>query len=288
MSEWDKDAPEHDPAISAIYRNTGNLTPPTSLDDAILAAARRTAWRRRQRWMLPLSTAAVVVVSVALLMNMGEEWNFSKKQPGNSPTSQSLPVQSQSAPRMKDKYEASAPDTSREKTVDDVPHAIEHLVVREAKPASKEATSGETKTKKSAPVYRGITPDVDSGDSGTPVPAIKQTPQSTESTVENSTVTTLSKEISPRSESEYDTSDKNDDTINPSLERKEEKQKPAGSQSILPPEETAEQKTLEPRPWITKIRKLVTDGKTEAARKELESFKKRYPKYILPADLKSL
>jgi hypothetical protein len=41
-----------------------------------------------------------------------------------------------------------------------------------------------------------------------------------------------------------------------------------------------------PEKWLEDIRKLKTDGKTTEAERELAEFKKRYPDYILPEELR--
>lgn len=69
---------ERDPQLSALYRAAGEAGPPTALDDAIRAAARRevSAGPRRggiRRWQLSLSLAAVLVLSVSLVTLMREE-----------------------------------------------------------------------------------------------------------------------------------------------------------------------------------------------------------------------
>lgn len=70
---------ERDPRLSAEYRAAARELPPPRLDAAIRAAARRGAAdgpRRRPvlaRWRLPLSLAAVVVLSVSLVLVMRQE-----------------------------------------------------------------------------------------------------------------------------------------------------------------------------------------------------------------------
>ena len=41
-----------------------------------------------------------------------------------------------------------------------------------------------------------------------------------------------------------------------------------------------------PQSWIEDIRKLVADGKLEQADREIADFKKRYPDFALPNDLR--
>jgi len=67
----------HDPRVSAGYRTLGEERPPEALDAAILAASRRAvgAGPRRagfsvRRWALPVSVAAVVVLTMSLVVRM--------------------------------------------------------------------------------------------------------------------------------------------------------------------------------------------------------------------------
>lgn len=69
---------ERDPALDRVYRATATAGPPPHLDAAILAAARREVGARPrpaglQRWRVPVSLAAVIVLSVSLVTLIGEE-----------------------------------------------------------------------------------------------------------------------------------------------------------------------------------------------------------------------
>lgn len=71
---------ERDAALDRLYRAAGHETPPARLDEAILAAARREVRARPQsvtsglrRWRVPVSIAAVVVLSVSLVTLVKEE-----------------------------------------------------------------------------------------------------------------------------------------------------------------------------------------------------------------------
>jgi hypothetical protein len=71
-------AEHEDPRVSAGYRALGEERPPQALDDAILAASRRAvgAGPRRagtsrvRRWALPVSIAAVVVLTMSLVVRI--------------------------------------------------------------------------------------------------------------------------------------------------------------------------------------------------------------------------
>jgi hypothetical protein len=57
---------ERDEKVSAGYRALGSEEPPRALDDAILAASRRSP----ARWRVPLSIAAVLVLAVGVTLRM--------------------------------------------------------------------------------------------------------------------------------------------------------------------------------------------------------------------------
>ncbi len=64
---------ERDEKVSAGYRALGGEEPPRALDEAILAAARRSPTRLRVphlRWRVPLSIAAVLVLAVGVTLRM--------------------------------------------------------------------------------------------------------------------------------------------------------------------------------------------------------------------------
>jgi hypothetical protein len=62
-------ADERDPQVSRRYRELGSEEPAASLDDAILAASRRSVASRR-RWYLPLAAAAVAALAVGIVLQI--------------------------------------------------------------------------------------------------------------------------------------------------------------------------------------------------------------------------
>ena len=71
---------ERDPQLDRLYREAAREAPPAHLDAPILAAARRDAGARPRsltstlrRWHVPVSIAAVVIVSVTLVILVREE-----------------------------------------------------------------------------------------------------------------------------------------------------------------------------------------------------------------------
>jgi hypothetical protein len=64
-------AEHEDRELSERYRDLGREEPPQALDEKILAAARRP--RGMRRWALPLSIAAVIVLSVTVTLEIQRE-----------------------------------------------------------------------------------------------------------------------------------------------------------------------------------------------------------------------
>jgi hypothetical protein len=65
-------AEERDPQVSRRYRELGGEEPPPALDQAILAASRRSALSRR-RWYVPLAVAAAAVLAVGIALHVERE-----------------------------------------------------------------------------------------------------------------------------------------------------------------------------------------------------------------------
>lgn len=65
-------AEERDAQVSRRYRELGSEEPPRALDDAILAASRRSVSSRRG-WYVPLAAAAVALLAVGIALHVERE-----------------------------------------------------------------------------------------------------------------------------------------------------------------------------------------------------------------------
>ena len=97
MSNDPRDLPERDPQLARLMAAAGDEQPPAALDAAILAAARREvsarpqtaggggtaapAVRSKRNWYVPVSIAAVLVLSVSLVTLVYEEQGDELAQP---------------------------------------------------------------------------------------------------------------------------------------------------------------------------------------------------------------
>lgn len=72
-----------DDKVRERYRALGREEPPAELDARILEASRRAAGRPgRRRWVLPVSIAAVIVLSVSVALEVERERSDLAQQPG--------------------------------------------------------------------------------------------------------------------------------------------------------------------------------------------------------------
>jgi hypothetical protein len=96
-------AEREDDKLAERYRALGREEPPAGLDARILAAARRAAGARPplRRWALPLSLAAVIVLSVTVTLQMQHERPQMEEQPA-------APAQAESANQVQPKMELKA------------------------------------------------------------------------------------------------------------------------------------------------------------------------------------
>lgn len=219
------DMSEHDPHISALYRKTGNIEPPATLDEAVLASARRAVRQRRNRWMLPLSTAAVLMLGLTVLLKLNSEW-----QPG---------------PKLEDGAPASTPHEEK------LAEAPARMMAKKSAPAPSKSQ------------------------------ALTAQPSTTITEQPRQTARAKSEDAESQSIA-ADTAPMTNSTMHETEIRKE-----AGS-PVISGMAQAEQEVLEPKPWLEKIRKLIEAKKPDAAKKELKAFRKHYPDYKLPDDLKAL
>lgn len=92
LNQHNTEGAERDPRLDQLYAQAGLEEPRAALDQAIRAAARREVQARPQalgarlrRWRVPISIAAVVVLSVSVVTLMREE-SANRSEEGLSPT----------------------------------------------------------------------------------------------------------------------------------------------------------------------------------------------------------
>lgn len=73
MSTPDPDNSAHDTGVSDLYRRSGPDGPDAKLDQTILDAARARSRHRQRRWLVPVSSAALVLLGLSLVMRTVEQ-----------------------------------------------------------------------------------------------------------------------------------------------------------------------------------------------------------------------
>ncbi len=274
-----------DEELSRIYRDAEAPVPPQRVDDNILAASRRVAGAKprsersefARRWGAPVALAATVVVTTTLALMVLE------RQSGLDTVTSAVPGADQpsKSPRVEQKPVARAPATpvpqaaarrDREEQrpnerlgtgqrgfAADVPRTPEALRKREeAKPAPAAA----------APPGGLYSSERAGADRPAPSPEAQRAAEVPRQAPRAPAAVGLTGDANTLRESAL------------TLQR-------AGALSAAAGRVAgSEAKERTPEKWLEDIRKLKTQGKTAEVERELAEFKKRYPDYRLPDDLR--
>jgi hypothetical protein len=327
VSATERTSEERDAKLATLYRETALDAPPPALDDAIRAAARRAvaAGPRAigtpflRRWQVPLSLAAVLVLSVSLISIMREE----------SP-------ELTEAPRA----DAPVPEPKREATF--FPPAAEQdrasaqtgvrarepggLGLKPSAPGSSSlgmrnpADSGSataprfeaTPARKAAPDRMAAAPAAarpEAFPGGAPpapaAPAVAQAPREQQSAQRESepppsapvvagalSTDALSSRARGAAMSEEAKAAKNEARADTEMrDRAVARAAPNPAFKAAPAAEARSEsfddgRNLAPAKWLERIQALRDQGRIAEAKASLAEFRKRYPDYLLPAPLR--
>jgi len=237
-----------DQELSRLYRETETLEPPRRIDDAILAASRRTADSRPRpvraglvrRLSAPMALAATVLLTFTVtLMVFQDAPEADKAQTGmkaggaDSRAEKPVPAEAKSARAPQAESRRDAPSTQ-------LREAIDTLGKRQGLQESQE--SQEPRRARESEPMRASRPTQSAPSAPAPSASPRQEAAST-----------------PRS---------------------------AGGVGALAGRSADEAKERSPEKWLEDIRKLKAQDKTPEAERELAEFRKRYPEYRLPEDLR--
>ncbi len=292
-----------DEELSRIYRDAEGPQPSQRVDDNIVAASRRVAGARpryartgfARRWSAPVALAATVVVTTALTLMVFERQSdldaiTSSAPPAKRPA-KVLPAEPQRADASAKSSRAELPSaaptparpipqaaarrdreeprpgesaarnerlgTGQRGFATEVPRAPETLRKEETRPAPAAA----------APLGGLYSGERAGADQPTPSPDAQRAPEAPRQ--------------APRAPAAALTGDAN--TLRESastLQRAGVIGASAGRGAV------SESKERTPEKWLEDVRKLKAQGKTAEVERELAEFKKRYPDYRLPDDLR--
>jgi hypothetical protein len=282
---------ERDPRLDRLYREAAREAPPAHLDAPILAAARREVGARPRsltstlrRWHVPVSIAAVVIVSVSLVVLVREEGGE-----GIVPA----PVPAVAPPAGQADAPATQPalgEAARESTQ---PHAAASAPPRRSAPDDAKAPAILGKLADSARPEPG--PPAVSGAriAAAPESAAKPLPQSFPATPR------MAEERAAPSPADAVTAGRmaaarpepGEPRVARSAVEAQRAESMARGMQTKPPEQDRlpawhgfEQEP--PRKWLEKVEELKRQGRVAEAEEMLAEFKRRFPELAMPPDSK--
>ena len=253
--------PDSDPRLTAHYRAGSQEQSPSHLDDAILAMARREVHAKPRsakiyssRWAVPVSIAAVLVLSVSLVTLIKQEIPETLTQaPKLSKPAESKPKVGM-AEKKEEAKRRTLPSSSMSDVEQSIPPSAPLKKERRRKTGNQAAKSATTKAEAIAP-QDGVfsKPEVPA-----PAPDAKQAmPTQQQSELREDSIRSADKPLPAIKSS-------------PTLRMQAETAK-----------KSAEKKVVSPEQWLKAIDELLKQGKQDDARKSLKRFRKQYPYYSL-------
>jgi hypothetical protein len=273
-----------DPRVSAVYRTLGEDRPPEALDAAILAASRRAvgAGPRRpgfslRRWALPVSVAAVVVLTMSLVVRVQLErpdLESAARMPAAPPA-----AEKKAAPRdakaevdnLSKRSEARLPE----------PKAKASSVAPAASAPAPEATQRERQTLRppaapapaAAPPARALVAEPRAPRSA-PAQAAAPSQLGAASTVQPGAASSVA---GARADHPSSGDAASAGRAVPSAALEDRARASA---------EQAGKKDESPRDWLERIARLRREGRAKEADESLAEFRRRYPNYEIPKELR--
>lgn len=265
MAEHDE---SQDPRVSAGYRALGDEGPPQALDAAILAASRRAvgAGPRRagfsvRRWALPVSIAAVVVLTMSLVVRIQLE-RPELESPLPAPAAPPAPADKAAA---RDAKEEVATVAKRAEPPQAQPKAKARAAQPTAGERERQSMSAPAAQKPAAPARQFV-----------PEPPAARAPAPAESGAQ-STLGAASA-LAP--------ADVAAARVDPASSEDAQAAGRAVPRAALEQRAQAGKKDESPREWLERIARLRREGRAKEADESLDEFRKRYPDYEIPKDLR--
>jgi len=282
---------ERDPRLDRLYRAAAHEAPPAHLDPPILAAARREVGARPRsltsmlrHWHVPVSIAAVVIVSVSLIILVSEEGGErivpapvpAVAPPAEQPAAPGAQPARVEASRETTQPQAAAPAPPRRGSRDDA-----------KAPADLGKLADSARSEPGPPAVSGV------GAVATPESAAKPFPQPFRGTPR------MAEERAAPSPADAVTAGRMAGALSapsePPLARSSAEAPQAESLGRAMQTKPTEQDRLPvwhglekepPRKWLERIEELKRQGRAAEAEEMQSEFKRRFPEYPLPLDSK--
>ncbi len=273
---------EHeDPRVSAGYQALGREHPPEALDAAILAASRRAVGAgprrsRLRRWALPVSIAAVVVLTMSIVVRIELERPDLETA---TPVPVAPQVLEEKAPPRADKKEADAALAKRNAQ----PAAKPKSQALEAAPAPAPSAPAEVeRARGEGQVMRAP---------AAPAPAaaparqfVPEPPAAGAPAAAASAPSALGAANAPAPAAVSEAP--GDRTASPAQGAGRVAPGAALEDRAKASADTVGKRDESPRAWLERIARLRREGRVKEADESLADFRKRYPDYEIPKDLR--
>jgi hypothetical protein len=277
------DPQRKDHELSRVYSEGAWPEPRRQIDDAILEASRRAARARHpvlHRWGPPFALAATVVVGVSLALLVTDHQSVREMSHYFSAAAPEAP-----APQRK-RDAAAAPKTPAAPAEE--PPARE-LFASPMGPNAPAAKAGPPAANAQTPGAKAPAPAAKAPAAKAPAPAAKAPAPAAKAPAQAQALRSPAPPPDPQRA----------DRIRRELDQLEEKRKadevaPAQPQAPVSSATVSDIRSLaatpavgrQPEPWLDDIRKLKGQGRAADAERELAEFRKRYPDYRIPDDLR--
>ncbi len=295
MSEIPRNDTERDARLAALYHAAAQDGPPVALDNAIRAAARRAVASRprlaglpfSRSWGVPLSIAAVIVLSVSLVTLLREEAPELAQLPRAEAPAADAEHKPAASAAAAGKSAATAPKTL-------VPEVQRSTGVGLKPPLQTSRPSIGIRGNTESPVPAAGSGKDTAAAGPTPAPLAKlAAPEAFPGAADgrDNKVAAPAKEPRQRAKEEG----RRDVVVDPpaGVQQRLEAAKPARSAGVAasaPAPRIAgaleADANLPPEKWLERITELRRQGRLEEAKRNLAEFRKRYPDYTLPASLR--
>ena len=265
-----------DPALSGLYRQAAPAEPPAALDAVILAAARqavqpapvrRTSWWKK--WSTPLTVMATVVMAVMLTLTVD-------RQPKDLPAPASMPEEQ--APAPVERREATLPKAAPSYKAE-VPAAKADAAAAKAKSAGAVAPKPEPFPAAAPPSpamkEKAEAPSQPAAELASPV---MQEKKAARSALPPAAAPAANDAVSDRTAAPFG-------AAVPAARSQAEEARPE-LRKALPAASAGKPAMPTPQVWIEEIRQLRRQGQLDEASRRLAEFRKAYPDYVLPEDLR--
>lgn len=263
-----------DAELSALYREAADAMPPLALDRRILTAAQSAikhtepVMPRRRPWWLrfaaPMGAFATLVLTVTVVMLVEHEQKDLLPRGDEAPAAASAPVQNVE-PELKKEQAAAGAQPQRSA----LPAAKSAAAPVVTAPAAASVAPPPLERRSAGGVAAdAVTSRDEAKEAAMPPAASAPQAQPAESSGE---------QLSSRPTAAAPT---------PMLERAAPMSKSLRGSASSSNNSSVDQAPRSPESWLAEIRRLRAAGREADAREQLERFRKAYPDFVLPADLR--